>query len=122
MSVFLTLCQVCSHRCTIGTIDTMEFEILNFGVFGLVWLGLHGNGAKNAKFIHQNTQKCNGLERTIYVPYFDRMACIINKNRSNGLERLPRYPPFCHVLAISSKMAEKCRGFDLSDCLQLDIH
>ena len=31
----------------------MEFEILNFGVFGLVWLGLHGNGAKNVKFIHQ---------------------------------------------------------------------
>ena len=63
MSVFLTLCQICSYGCTIGTIDTMEFENLNFGVFGLVWLGLHRNGAKDAEFIHQNTQKCNGLER-----------------------------------------------------------
>ena len=48
-------------------IDTMEFENLNFGMFGLVWLGLHGNGAKNVKFIHQNTQKCNGLERNQMV-------------------------------------------------------
>ena len=39
MSVFLRFCQICSYGCTIGTVDTMEFENLNFGMFGLVWLG-----------------------------------------------------------------------------------
>ena len=28
-------------------------------------------------------KESNGLERTIYVPYFDCIACIFNKNRSN---------------------------------------
>ena len=80
MSVFLTLCQICSHGCTIGTVDTIEFENLNFGMFGLVWLGLHGNGAKNAKFIHQNTEKCNGLERNQMVlkePYMSLTLTIL---------------------------------------------
>ena len=45
MSVFLTLCQICSHGCTMGTIDTMEFENLNLDMFGLVWLGLDKIGA-----------------------------------------------------------------------------
>ena len=46
MSVFLTLCQICSHGCTMGTIDTMKFENLDLDVFGLVWLGLDEVGAK----------------------------------------------------------------------------
>ena len=29
-----------------GTIDTMEFENLNFSMFGLVWLGIGEFGAK----------------------------------------------------------------------------
>ena len=45
----------------------MKFEHLNFGVFGLVWFGLGGFGTKNVKFIYQNTQKCNGLERNQMV-------------------------------------------------------
>ena len=39
-------------------------------------------------------KESNGLERTIYVPYFDRIACIINKTMGDGLERNPRSPPF----------------------------
>ena len=46
LSVFLTLCQICSHGCTIGTIDTMKFENLNLDMFGLVWFGLGEFGAK----------------------------------------------------------------------------
>ena len=28
--MFLTLCQICSYRCTMGTIDTIRFDNLNF--------------------------------------------------------------------------------------------
>ena len=113
----LTLCQICSHGCTIDTIDTTEFENLNFGMFGLVWLGYTEMVPKNVRFIHQNTQKCNGLERNQMVlkepymfPYFDRIACIINKTTGDGLERNPRSPPFCRVLAVLSKNGWICRG------------
>ena len=55
----------------------MEFENLNFGMFGL---GLHENGAKNGRFIHQNTQKCNGLERNQMVskePYMSLTLTVL---------------------------------------------
>ena len=129
MSVFLILFQICSHRCTIGTIGTMEFGNLNFGTFGLVWLGLHGNGAKNVRFIHQNTQKWNGLERNQMVfkePYMSLTLTVLLvfliKTRSNELEINPRSSPFAMCLPCGAKMAEKCRGFDLTDYLCLDIH
>ena len=55
-------------------------------------------------------KESNGLERTICVPYFDRIACIINKNRSNGLERLSRYPPFLPCVSRSEQNGWKMQG------------
>ena len=64
MSVFLTLCQICSHGCTIGTIDTMEFENLNFGMFGPVWLGCMKMVPKMLNLytkIHKNAMVLKGI-------------------------------------------------------------
>ena len=58
----------------------MEFENLNFGMFGLVWLGYTKYGDKNVGFIHQNTQKCNGLERNQMVlkePYMSLTLTVL---------------------------------------------
>ena len=41
--VFLTLCQICSYRATIGTID---WESLIFNGWTLLWLELNQIGAK----------------------------------------------------------------------------
>ena len=46
------------------------------------------------------------LKETIYVPYFDRIACIINKNRGNGLERIPRSPLYAVCWPCRAKMTE----------------
>ena len=49
----------------------MEFENLNLGVFGLVWLGLVEFWAKMLKIYREmqwSWKESNGLERTIYVP------------------------------------------------------
>ena len=64
MSVFLTLCQICSHGCTIGTIDTVEFENLNFGMFRLVWLGYVEMAPKMLDLytkIHRNAMVLKGI-------------------------------------------------------------
>ena len=113
LSVFLTLCQICPHRCTIGTIDTMKFENLNLDMFGLVWLGLGEFGAKMLK-LHRKMQwswkESKWSWKNHICPYCDCNACIFNKNRSYGLERVPRSSPFCHVLAILSKNGWKMQG------------
>ena len=79
----------------------MEFENLNFGMFGCVLTWVHRNGTKNVGFIHQNTQKCNGLERNQMVlkePYMSLTLTVLLvyliKTGGNGLERIPRSPPF----------------------------
>ena len=80
----------------------MEFENLNLNVFGLVLAWVAWNlEPKMLNLCTKYTQKCNGLERNQMVlkePYmsltYDRIACIINKNRSNGLERIAKIPSF----------------------------
>ena len=62
-------------------------------------------------------KESNGLERTIYVPYFDRIGCIINKTMGKWSWKKSKIPSFCCVPAISSKNGWICRGFDLTDCL-----
>ena len=65
MSVFLTLCQVCSYGCTIDTIYTMEFEILNLNVFRLVWLGYTKMAPKMLDLytkIHRNAMVLKGIK------------------------------------------------------------
>ena len=91
----------------------MEFENLNFGMFGLVWLGCMKMEPKNVKFIHQNTQKCNGLERNQMVlkePYMSLTLTVLPvyliKTGGNGLERIPRSPPFAVCQPYRAKMAE----------------
>ena len=44
--VFLTLCQICSYGCTMGTIDGIRFENLNFNGWTLFWLDLDGIEAR----------------------------------------------------------------------------
>ena len=125
LCVFLTLSQICSHGCTIGTIDTMKFENLNFNVFGLVWLGLDEMEPKMVNLYRKmqwSWKESKWSWKNHIHPYYDHIACIFDKNRSNGLERNPRSSPFCHVLAVLSKNGWICRGFDLTDCLWLGIH
>ena len=82
-----------------GTIDTMEFENLNFSMFepcfGLVWMELKPE-CWICTLIYAMVLKgiCNGLERTIYVPIVTVLPVYCNKKRSNGLERNPRSSPF----------------------------
>ena len=104
LSAFLTLCQICSHGCTIGTIDTMKFENLNLDVFGLVWLGLGEFGAKMLKLYRKmqwSWKESKWSWKNHICPYFDCIACIFNKNRSNGLEMNSRIlsflPCVCHI-------------------------
>ena len=82
-------------------IDTMEFENLNFGCVWTCLAWVRGNGAKNVGFMHQNTQKCNGLERNRMVlkePYMSLTLTVLPvyliKPGENGLERNSRSPPF----------------------------
>ena len=125
LSVFLTLCQICSHGCTIGTIDTMEFENLNLDMFGLVLAWFDWTWSQNVENTQKNAMVLKGIKwswKNHIRPYYDHICCIFNENRSNGVERNPRSSPFCHVLAVSSKNGWICRGFDLTDCLWLGIH
>ena len=95
----------------------MEFENLNLNVFGLVLAWVHGNGTKNVGNIHQNTQKCNGLERNQMVleePYTSLTLTVLLvyliKTGGNGLERSPRSPPFAVCWPYQAKMAEYAGG------------
>ena len=90
LCVFLTLCQICSCRCTRGTIGTTEFENLNFNGWTLFWLDLNQIEAKmlNLWWFRQWSWKESKWSWKNHIcPYFDHIACIFNKSRSNGLER-----------------------------------
>ena len=104
--MFLTLCQICSHGCTIGTIGTMEFEHLNFSMFGLVWLGLGGFGAKMLNLYRKCNgleRNLNGLERTIYVPIMTILPVFLIKIGVMVLKEIQDPLLFCRVLAVLSK-------------------
>ena len=90
LCVFLTLCQICSYGCTMGTIDTMKFENLNFNGWNLFWLGLDKIEAKMldlCRFMQWSWKESKWSWKNHICPYFDCITCIFNKNRSNGLER-----------------------------------
>ena len=90
----------------------MECENLNFGTFGLVWLGYMEMAPKMLK-IYTKYTKCNGLERNQMVlkePYTSLTLTVLLvyliKHRGNGLERFPRSPPFAVCRPYRAKMAE----------------
>ena len=121
----LTLCQICSSQCTMGTIDTEKFENLNLMVepcFGLIWMKLRPkcwiyNGLGNGLERNQN-----GLEITIYVPILTILPVNLKKNGSNGLERKLRSSPFTMQMLYRSKNGCFMQENDLSDCLWLGIN
>ena len=84
----------------------MKFENLNLDMFGLVWLGLNEFGAKMLNLYRKmqwSWKESKWSWKNHIRPYYDHIACIFNKNGSNGLERNPRSSPFCCVLAVLSK-------------------
>ena len=123
--VFLTLCQICSYRCTMGTIDIIRFENLNFNGWTLFWLGLDGIEAKRLdlyRFMQWSWKELKWSWKNHICPYFDCVACNFNKNRSNGLERKARSSPFAMWKLYQSKNGCFVQGNDLTDCLWLGIH
>ena len=50
------------------------------------------------------------LKELYTSPYYDRIACVFSKNRGNGLERIPRSPPFAVCWPYQAKMAEYAGG------------
>ena len=113
LCVFLTLCQFCSYGCTMGTVDTIIFEILNFNSWNLFWLGLDGIEARMLdlyRFMQWSWKESKWSWKNHICPYFDHVACNFNKKRSNGLGRKSRSSPFCRVSAISEQKWLFCAG------------
>ena len=89
--------------------------------FGLVWMELRPECWICNDLCNGLERNQNGLERTIYVPYFDHVACNFNKKRSNGLEMKSRSSPFAVWVLYQSKNGCFVQGNDLTDCLWLGI-
>ena len=140
-SLPILLLELSRFECVFNTLSNLLIRVHNRhnihnGIwkfeFGRVWTclawGTLGMAPKMVKIytkIHQmqwSWKESNGLERTIYVPYFDRIASIFNKNWGKWSWKDSKIPSFCRVTAVLSKTDKICRGFDLSDCLWLDIH
>ena len=120
LCVFLTLCQICSHGCTMGTIDTIRFEILNFYSWNLFWL--EAKRLDWYRFMQWSWKESKWSWKNHICPYFDHVACNFNKNRSNGLERKSRSSPFAMWKPYQRKNGCFLQGNDLTDCLRLGIH
>ena len=113
LCVFLTLCQICSYGCTMGTIDTIRFENLNFNGWNLFWLDLDGIEARMLDlywFMQWSWKELKWSWKSYICPYFDHVACNFNKERSNGLERKLRSSPFAVWVLYWSKNGCFCAG------------
>ena len=65
----ITYCQICSHGCTMSTIDTIRFENLNFNGWKLFWLGLDGIEGQNVGFIQIYAMVLKEIEMVLNEPY-----------------------------------------------------
>ena len=125
LCVFLTLCQICSYRCTMGTIGRFGFENLNFNGWNLFWLGFDGVEARMLdlyRFMQWSWKESEWSWKNHICPCFDHVACNLIKRGVMVLKENQDpllLPCECRIRA---KMAVFVQGNDLNDCLWLGIH
>ena len=78
------------------------------GLVSVVWVSWRQN-VNVKKKVHWSKRKLTGLLKDHICPYYDRIACIFDKNRSGVLKWFqdrPLLPCSCRVEEIGYKMQE----------------